>query len=144
MSNMLRPTQGVVREAFDDEVVIINLESGTYYSLNGSGVAVWTTIEAGATLDTVVAAVAARYDAAPTRIETDVRQLIDRLLAEQLVCESPGNPGAGTAHPEGDRQPYEAPQLSVFTDMQELLRLDPVHDVDEAGWPHRPKTDSEE
>ena len=144
MSSVLKPAQGVVREAFEDEVVIINLDSGTYYSLNGSGVAVWTTIEGGATLDTIVAAVASRYNAEAVRIETDVRELIDRLLAEQLVCENPGSPGTGTEYPEGDRRPYEAPQLSVFTDMQELLRLDPVHDVDEAGWPHRPKTGSEE
>jgi hypothetical protein len=145
MSSVLKPAHGVVREAFDDEVVIINLDSGTYYSLNGSGVAVWTTIENGATLDRIVTVVAARYEAETTTIEADVRQLIERLLTEQLICEDPaGTNGPGLVPSEGKRQQYEAHGLSVFTDMQELLRLDPVHDVDEAGWPHRPKTDAEE
>ena len=27
--------------------------------------------------------------------------------------------------------------LGKYTDMQELLLLDPVHEVDEAGWPNR-------
>jgi hypothetical protein len=27
--------------------------------------------------------------------------------------------------------------LERYTDMQELLLLDPIHDVDESGWPHR-------
>jgi hypothetical protein len=27
--------------------------------------------------------------------------------------------------------------LQKFTDMQELLLLDPIHEVDERGWPHR-------
>jgi hypothetical protein len=29
------------------------------------------------------------------------------------------------------------PVLERYTDMQELLFLDPIHDVDESGWPHR-------
>jgi hypothetical protein len=28
--------------------------------------------------------------------------------------------------------------LSRFDDMQEMLLLDPIHDVAETGWPHRP------
>jgi hypothetical protein len=28
--------------------------------------------------------------------------------------------------------------LHKFTDMQDLLLVDPVHDVGDAGWPHRP------
>ena len=30
---------------------------------------------------------------------------------------------------------YTEPSLSVFSDMQDLLLLDPIHDVSEAGWP---------
>ena len=33
-------------------------------------------------------------------------------------------------------QDYEPPQLMKYTDMQELILLDPIHDVDEKGWPH--------
>ena len=31
---------------------------------------------------------------------------------------------------------FEAPILQKYTDMQDLLLLDPIHEVDEAGWPH--------
>jgi len=31
---------------------------------------------------------------------------------------------------------FEKPKLQKFTDMQDLLLLDPIHEVDEAGWPH--------
>jgi hypothetical protein len=145
MGSVLKPVHGVVREAFDDEVVIINLDSGTYYSLNGSGVTVWTTIEDGATLERIVMVMAAHYHAETAKIEADVRQLIDRLLTEQLICEVPaGTNEAGSVSSKGERRQYEPPELSVFTDMQELLRLDPVHDVDNTGWPHRPKSDAEE
>jgi hypothetical protein len=34
--------------------------------------------------------------------------------------------------------------MRVFGDMQKLLLIDPVHEVDDAGWPHddrKPGTD---
>ena len=32
---------------------------------------------------------------------------------------------------------YESPQLEQYSDMSELLLLDPIHEVDEQGWPKR-------
>lgn len=137
---VLVPARGIVRETFEDEVVIINLDSGTYYSLSGSGGAVWTALEGGARVDDLVTAVLARYDAPAATVEQDVRSLVERLLSEQLVCPDDGRPRLEAAlWPVVGKQPYRPPELSSFKDMQELLRLDPVHDVDETGWPHRPE-----
>jgi len=30
---------------------------------------------------------------------------------------------------------FRAPVLNVYADMKDLLLLDPIHDVDEVGWP---------
>ena len=30
---------------------------------------------------------------------------------------------------------YTAPKLATYSDLQDLLLLDPIHDVDETGWP---------
>ena len=35
----------------------------------------------------------------------------------------------------GGLPPFEPPTLSKYKDMQDMLLLDPVHDVEEAGWP---------
>jgi hypothetical protein len=46
--------------------------------------------------------------------------------------------GAPEGVPSGEpspREPFAAPALNTFSDMQELLLLDPIHEVDEAGWP---------
>jgi hypothetical protein len=40
----------VVSEAFEDEVVIIHLESGAYYSLDQSGAAIWQLLQQGVDL----------------------------------------------------------------------------------------------
>ena len=34
-----------------------------------------------------------------------------------------------------EKPSFNAPALQKYSDMQELLLLDPIHDVDEAGWP---------
>jgi hypothetical protein len=35
-----------------------------------------------------------------------------------------------------DKPPFEMPKLSKYTDMEDLLALDPIHEVDEMGWPN--------
>jgi hypothetical protein len=41
------------------------------------------------------------------------------------------------ARDEGDRPVFGQPVLEKFTDMADLLLLDPIHEVGEAGWPQR-------
>ena len=42
-------------------------------------------------------------------------------------------------------KPLAAPVLNKYSDMQDLLLLDPIHDVDEeAGWPtNKPNLENE-
>jgi hypothetical protein len=51
---------------------------------------------------------------------------------------------AGADVPGDDVQgelPFVAPVLDKYTDMQELLLLDPIHEVDASGWPKLPDDD---
>ena len=54
-----RPT--VTSETVDGETIIINLESGNYYSLDGAGSAMWELIVAGHTVQEAAQAIAAGY-----------------------------------------------------------------------------------
>lgn len=138
----------VVHEAFEDEVVIVNLDTGNYYSLEGAGADIWRGIEQGALVDEITEATAHRYDGAQNEIQDAVKKLLDELQSEQLVtlCEATDGERVGLlsthesngAGQMNDKPRFETPVLNRFTDMQELLLLDPVHDVDETGWP-RPK-----
>jgi len=68
-----------------------------------------------------------------------VESALGLLLAEQLIVANDdamgGDLQAVTAVDEspGDRTVYEAPQIQKYTDLQELLLLDPIHDFDESG-----------
>ena len=39
------------------------------------------------------------------------------------------------SHNGHEKPSFNPPSLNKYSDMQELLLLDPIHDVDEAGWP---------
>ena len=134
---------GVVHEIFDDEVVIIDFDSGSYFSLNRPGAAVWSLLLEGTSVARIVADMAQRYKADRTDIEEAVSQLLAELEQENLIVPD------GAGGPEPDQEPVEAspetnrPALEIlalqkFTDMQELLLLDPIHDVDDTGWPNLP------
>ena len=132
----------VVHETIDGETILIHLGTGTYYSLDGIGTEVWVLLAAGASREALLAAANDRYAGDPVEIETGISSLLADLLHQGLLVE--GEPGTGpdspTSLPPG-RAPFVTPALHVYTDMQEFMLVDPLHDVDEvAGWPHA-KTD---
>ena len=134
---MVRRPQ-VMGEVIDGEAVIINLDTGTYYSARGSGAVVWSTIDGGATADQIVDALAEAYGAdVPTG---DISAFTAELEAEGLIeaAEAGRTPSGEPSAPVIPTGPYAPPALERFTDMEDLLLLDPVHDVDQLGWPHTP------
>ena len=117
----------VVAKVMDGEAVIINLGTGVYYSLDRVGAVIWELIERGHRLDDIAAAVAAGYGVPSAVAQTDTLRLAAELLSEDLVVESPQAPD--TLSPIGPapaaQQPYVAPTLNAYTDMEDLLALDP-------------------
>ena len=132
----------VIDEAFDDEVVIINFDTGSYYSLNQAGSDVWGFIGAGAALGEIVESIAGRYEGGRPEIEDGVHRLIAELELENLIVadgeKEPGDRPEARAHaaPASQKTAFQPPRLEKFTDMQELILLDPIHEVDETGWPN--------
>jgi hypothetical protein len=113
-------------ESFDHEVVVLDLEGGLYYSLEGAAAWLYRELAAGTALDGLIAACPPAY----------ARQAA--AVAQQLVSES-----ILTATNDEGRAPVEpAPEATApvrmtrYDDLQLLLQLDPVHDVDATGWPN--------
>ena len=130
----------VTHETIDDEVVIINLDSGSYYSMSGIGAAIWSLIDSGASIDEASAHATARYAGEAESIRAGLGALVEALHGEALIVADRNRtpvPLAATASVDGDRPAFAAPTLQKFTDMQDLLLLDPIHDVTEDGWPHK-------
>lgn len=116
----------VIDEVFDGEAVLINLRHGRYYALDARATEVWRIVAAGTSVDALVAA----------RADEDVLSFLSRLLEEDLVVLD-GGPLPAVDAPNG----HPVPGLQVFNDLEDLLLLDPIHDVDPGtGWPHQPSS----
>jgi len=140
----------VVHEVFDDEVVIINLDTGFYYSVTGLAAEIWTRID-GATASDIIDDLASRYEMPGPDVEAAVRPFLDELGSEDLIVVGQRVPGeraqrlgTETADVSPGRPRFEAPVLRKYGDMQELLLLDPIHEVDAVGWPVRPNAANEQ
>jgi len=135
----------VIAENIDGEVVLVNLEQGTYYSTDRVGADLWDLIEAGHSVGAMRAAIRARYDADSGAIAAAVSGFLADLQREQLIVIAASADGQGReldAAPVGAaaaRLPFRTPTLNKYTDMKDMLLLDPIHDVEESGWP-TPKT----
>src|SRR4051812_37980998 len=123
----LASSDRVVSETIDGEVVAIDLESGRYYSLEGPAARAWEAIQAGRDLEGIVTAVAAEASVEEDEARADVAAFLAELEAEGLLVSGNGDgppaPGPGRV----------ALVLNRYTDMQDLIVLDPIHDVDETG-----------
>jgi len=130
----------IVSEVIDGEAIVVNLTNGYYYSLDAPAAEIWAWLQSGWSIAEIVSAIRRGYDCSSSDPEPAVRALIDSLVTDELVApfeagaappavESPdGTPGA--------RSPFRAPSMQRFSDMQGLLLVDPVHEVDDTGWPH--------
>jgi hypothetical protein len=130
----------VTFESFESEVLVINLRSGSYYSLRGSAPAIWLQALRGLGSAEIARELAASCRIAESQVAPAVTRLIEELTAENLLVPCEGEPA-----PPGAEQPaaplpgeFSEPVFERYTDMQQLLLMDPIHDVDPAGWPKAP------
>jgi hypothetical protein len=132
----------VIAEKFDDEYVIVNLKSGAYYGLRGTGAVIWEMAANGATAAEITTGLAEQFDAEPTVLSRAVSDLLleleqETLIVPQSIPSLNAPNGRTSSPPPAARVPFVAPVLEKHLDMQEVLQLDPIHEVDESGWPSK-------
>ena len=134
----------IVHETIDGETVILNLEKGNYYSLLGIGVNIWGLMENDATMGSIIEKICNNYQGERGDIDVAINKFVSELMQEGLVIlDDENNPeNEESSHVQvqtelkENKPSFEAPKLNKYTDMQDLLLLDPIHDVDDKkGWP---------
>jgi hypothetical protein len=126
----------VMSETIDGETIIIHLGTGSYYSLQQVGADVWAAIARGANPDQMLDEIVARYDVTHAEADAAIAPLLRELEDENLILPGENGTGYESADASGERAAFTAPTLEKHTDMQDIILLDPVHEVDDRGWPH--------
>jgi len=124
----------VLDEVFDGEAVLVNLATGKYYALDAEATSIWGVLADGAGWPDAVSRVAAARGLSEEQAAPSLLRFVHRLIEEQLVVL------AGELEPAGlvdSQSPIAEPALQAFHDMEDLLLLDPIHDIDldGTGWP---------
>ncbi len=87
MSQPLAKRPGAFNEtAIEDEVVVMHLESGEFFSLTGSAAAIWKLIDGTRSRDAVLTVLAAQFAGEDeVRIAADLDDFLAQLRAAGLV-----------------------------------------------------------
>lgn len=127
----------IVYETLEGETIVIHLDTGSYYSLTGSGAEIWELLSEGRSTAQICAALVRLHARPESEISGTVESFIAELEREGLVEASDVSPNGLPTEAVDDNRPWEPPKVECYDDMSDFLLVDPIHEVDETGWPSR-------
>lgn len=120
----------VAADLFEGEYIIANFDTGLYYSLQGIGVYMLINLP----LENPDQLIAKFVDLFPQRkeqIELELKSIWSELKNELIVVPTEGNNVKSELEFPTE---FEPSVFNKYGDMQDLLALDPIHEVNENGW----------
>jgi hypothetical protein len=85
LASRIRVSDDVLFQELQDESVLLDLKSGTYFGLDAVGTRMWQLIVEHKRLDAVAQAIAAEYEVSEARCTEDLLSLVTRLGDQGLV-----------------------------------------------------------
>jgi hypothetical protein len=85
-----RQEQIVVQKGSKD-VLLFNLDDGSYFALNEVGSRIWELCDGTHQLEQMVCILAKEYDAPAEILQTDIRELLEDLRSKNLIAECSGD-----------------------------------------------------
>jgi hypothetical protein len=132
-------------EKFAGETVVIHFERGTYFSLRGSAGTIWSLLQAPTSIAAIVAAVRTQVHPSSTDFEAMLTTFVAKLAEHDLITSSLKTAGQAAISAEAIVSLAEPPNLEIYTDLAELIAMDPVHEIDIlTGWPKTPRQQKRE
>lgn len=80
-----RRREGIIAQEAHGRTVLLRLSDGHYYTVDDVAAEVWNRCDGETTIDEIVNAVCARYDAGPETVSADVTEFVKELVAEGLL-----------------------------------------------------------
>ena len=125
----------IVFEEFDNEIILIDIEKGFYFTIGGLGVDLWKLFSSPYSPNHVFMLLT---NANVAIDQETFFSFIDQLEENNLLIAS-----CEESNLSSNIKPYLfssviPPTLSMYSDLAELIAIDPVHEVDKSlGWPVR-------
>ncbi|MDR2841465.1 MAG: PqqD family protein [Paludibacter sp.] len=118
----------------DDCAIIINSDTGIYYGINSFGASVFQWIIEGSALSDILVELS-KIPNVPTDMEQRLTTFIQDLQEKELIVEGQTIENKITINLDAAIKDKFIFKVLIFTDAQELLLSDPIHDAQEdIGW----------
>jgi pyrroloquinoline quinone biosynthesis protein D len=85
-----RQADRILAQDSNDTLLLLALDGGMYFSLEGVGRRVWALCDGTRSVEQLVDAIFSEYDAPRDVIDSDVRELISELAGERLLAPADG------------------------------------------------------
>jgi hypothetical protein len=118
----------VVYDEIDGEYVIVDLASGKYFRIQGESGKLFSLIISGQELQT-------NKDSSSSRVTELIDSAVRTLVDNSIIREVTAQISAGISD---ETLSFDLNEFVVeeFTDLQDIIGLDPIHEVDlNQGWP---------
>lgn len=127
----------VVSDLIDNELIIIHMETGAYFTANATGTLIWSLLQQGATVRQIANGILVAYESDPMTVAFEIAPFITALMEQDLVkVQTQNAPVTIDVPAKTPKLPFTTPHLEIYRDMQNLLMIDPIHEVDtNIGWP---------
>jgi len=129
----------ISHDRLEGEVIVVDLESGSYYCLTNTGADVWTLLVEGYSGEEAVQILHEYYLGDRNNIEVDVKEFIKKLIEFTLLFETKIIRINEIRLPNDlNRSQWFKPKLDEYNDMWDLIKMDPIHESnEELGWPEK-------
>ena len=81
----VRVAPDVLFRAFNDEAILLNLKTETYFELDDVGTSMWQQVTGSGTLQEAYDALLHQYEVEPARLREDMVDLLGQLLENGLL-----------------------------------------------------------
>jgi len=127
-----------ISETIDGETIIINLETGYYYSVNKTATIIWNEIQKNNPIKSISQHFLNHYEVDEDTAEKSIKEIIGLLLKDDLILELDSDISSTVRKQQAGilKEKFIMPQIEKYDDMAGALLADPVHDVNEDGWPN--------
>lgn len=128
-------------ERLEGEVIIISFNNGKYYSTEFSGADVLWLVKQKVNPEAWESILATKYGLQDFP-KDEIKAFLDKCVIEGILAETKSPMNNKAVLP--DDFPvlgWETPKLIAFSDLQDLLMVDPIHDSSLEGWPRLKQAD---
>jgi hypothetical protein len=128
-------------ERLDGEVIIISFNNGKYYSTEFSGADILWLVKQKVNPKSWESILSSKYGFQDFP-KDEIIAFLNKCLIEEILAETKSSMDNEAALPDDFAvSGWTTPRLLTFSDLQDLLMVDPIHDSSLEGWPRLKPSD---